>query len=228
MMRKRFTLIELLVVITIIAILAAMLLPALNAARAKAFAAKCLNNLSQVGRYQRLYADDYDDYFTGPNRPYGGSATCYWPKLLVDLKYIPEVADKNYQVLYCPGAPNLQNASNSAYWFQATYGLMRAPFYHGGTWMTYKVEKYCEGLPSVGSETGTTDKSPSSVPLLGDSRHKTAALQYLDIACVAADSASMHLRHGKKANVIFVDGHGGSWSSDDAVNNTWHPVRTMY
>lgn len=76
---KAFTLIELLVVIAIIGILAAMLLPTLGRAKAKAVSITCVNNLKQVSLAKRFYLDDNNDYYpprqqinTWPSRFHSG------------------------------------------------------------------------------------------------------------------------------------------------------------
>lgn len=103
-----FTLIELLVVISIIALLIAMLLPALKAARETAVAAQCLSNEKQIGFMVHGYANDFDNY-----PPYQSDSTTTWAAYLLSYAknqsaasvidaYITDPSTEHDPVMFCP------------------------------------------------------------------------------------------------------------------------------
>ena len=105
--RSAFTLVELLVVIGIIAIMIALLLPALSRAREQANAIKCMSNLRQLGQAFVLYNTNYNGYVIpsytmtgvagGPTVPLEG-----WAPILDRDKYVAGDREQNKSVFTCP------------------------------------------------------------------------------------------------------------------------------
>ena len=141
MKRKWFTLIELLVVIAIIAILASMLLPALNQARQRADTASCLGNQKQCFLAMRMYMNDHNDQLycreTQPN-----DSNPVWSAQLRKLNYITAGSDR--KVFYCPNSKKLP-----AFDPQSSYHSYAAVLAdNGNSVLDFKAQKYASIKPS--------------------------------------------------------------------------------
>ena len=196
-----FTLIELLVVIAIIAILAGMLLPSLNKARARARATKCVSNLRQCGTAALLYVDDYDGWMPAPNMIHRTNSNgISWAKMLYEDGYVP----KNAALFSCPDSMPERTAEsklNSAY----HYGMRILEHGSGLTKKHYRLDHRMET-----DNNGNTVENPTIwiADTAFDEQKTTSVSNFWNEA-----GSSQYLKagvaayHDKRAAVWFGDGH---------------------
>ena len=117
---RAFTLIELLIVIAMIAILAAILMPALNRALETAVAIQCVSNVKQVMLAQQSYSDSNKNVMAGlAPRPTDGTMSAWG--YFMDGRGLYREGSKYPKTLYCPS----KTVKSSVYSMWQTYGILR-------------------------------------------------------------------------------------------------------
>lgn len=208
--QSAFTLVELLVVVAIIAVLMAMLLPALNSARAAAQSVKCMSNL----RSAYMVFENYNYiYYNGrwmPGKPLGDETKWVYAFRAADNDY-PDLIIDWIGTMCCP--VNAPKRTTSVPW-ERSYG------YRGTLSPSSLYKSWTFSIAG-----------PASVPVLGDSAHKTSGVQYL---CMGYDYwAGVHLRHpNNTGNLAFGDGHVEAVNAqkvmtEPSVKDSWSMFRIV-
>ncbi len=222
-MKKYFTLIELLVVIAIIAILAGMLLPALNKARAHARKASCMSNMRQLGSGAVMYSSDFEGYL--PYCDGTNYVSLQWHKLA------PYVGADNSKILFVSGPGKLPSGSDFRYMYPSGK-VFYCPAINGSTnagpsnlaytTTTYTTNWYTLRMEHSNANLNHADAwyKVGNKPLHMPSR--TILYSERDSIFYNKDWSQIDFSlHDNSVNVTFLDGHIQNVKYNNRTNFAW-------